>query len=145
MFLFTFIELKVSSQKIKKSPTSLHAWFTRVSSLESWGVKTPREITHWKNVECYVHWINRLMFCFISGIIISFILIPLFSSRLWVRIPARPTFFPRIDKSQCDMRHSSSTNELSICGKAASCLGRLLCGVLVWKKQEMHEQVIWLP
>ena len=48
---------------------------------------------------------------------------------LWVRIPARPSFFPRICKSQCDIRHSSSTNRLSLCGKATSCLGRLLCGV----------------
>ena len=43
------------------------------------------------------------------------------------------------DKSQCDMRHSFSTNELSPCGKAASCLGRLLCWILVWENQEMHE------
>ena len=56
-----------------------------------------------------------------------------------IRIPARPTFFPTIDKSQCDMRHSSSIDGLSLCGKAASCLGRSLCGVLVWENQEMHE------
>ena len=39
--------------------------------------------------------------------------------------------FRRLAKSQCDMRHSSSTNGLSLCGKAASCLGKLLCGILV--------------
>ena len=33
---------------------------------------------------------------------------------LWVLTPARPTFFPTIDKSHCDKRHSSSTNELSV-------------------------------
>ena len=47
--------------------------------------------------------------------------------------------FGRLTKSQCDMRHSFSTNGLSLCGKATSCLERLLCGVLVRKKQEMHE------
>ena len=31
------------------------------------------------------------------------------------------------------------TNGLSLRGKAASCLGRLLCRVLVLENQEMHE------
>ena len=64
---------------------------------------------------------------------------------LWVRIPARPTLFPTFDKSHCDMRHSSSTNGLSLCGKAASCLRRLLCGVLVCENQETYEKVNWPP
>ena len=40
------------------------------------------------------------------------------------------------------MRHSSFTNGLfnSICGKAASYLEIMLCGVLVWENQETHDK-----
>ena len=33
----------------------------------------------------------------------------------------------------------------SLCGKAASCLESMLCGVLVWENQETYEEVNWLP
>ena len=48
--------------------------------------------------------------------------------------------FRRFDKSHCDLRHTSFTNGLfnSLCGKAASCLESMLCGVLVWENQETH-------
>ena len=45
--------------------------------------------------------------------------------------PGSANFLSDDDRSLCDMRHLSTINGLSLCGKAASCLGRLLCGVLV--------------
>ena len=45
--------------------------------------------------------------------------------------PGSTNFLSDDCQRQCDMRHSSSINGLSLCGKAASCLVSLLCGVLV--------------
>ena len=47
--------------------------------------------------------------------------------------------FRRLTKVISTCVNSSSTNGLSLYGKAASCLGRLLCGVLVWENQDTHE------
>ena len=45
------------------------------------------------------------------------------------------------DVWQKSLWHSSFTNGLfnSLCRKAASCLERMLCGVLLWENQETHE------
>ena len=39
------------------------------------------------------------------------------------------------NKGLRDKCHTFSSNELSFYGKAASCLERILCGVLVWESQ----------
>ena len=61
----------------------------------------------------------------------------------------RPIFFPRIDDSHCDRIHFSLTAVRCFydgcVGKAASGLGRILCGVLVKRTPGKHGPVHWPP